>query len=123
MLDVNSAIAVEKEIAADTIGSLFAETQAYLLPWVEQATLVLVDLLPHYYEGIRKAASSSLLLIIRTFYDLSDPAEWQPGLAVVSHSCAGVRWLAHRALSQGNTAQAKSQRSYQSCRASPPQDV
>jgi hypothetical protein len=86
MLDVNSAIAVEKEIAADTIGTLFAATQVHFLPFVEQCTLELVGLLPHYYEGIRKSATDSLLEIVRTFYELSKPDEWQPGFTVVSHT-------------------------------------
>ena len=87
MLDVNSAIAVEKEIAADTIGTLFAATRNHFFPYVEQCTLELVQLLPHYYEGIRKSASDSLLEIVRTFYELSDHHEWQPGIKVVSVVC------------------------------------
>jgi hypothetical protein len=86
MLDVNSAIAVEKEIAADTIGTLFAATRNHFFPYVEQCTLALVQLLPHYYEGIRKSATESLLEIVRTFYELSDHNEWQPGAKVVSVS-------------------------------------
>lgn len=82
-LDINSAIAVEKEIAADTIGALFAATGTHFLPHVERCTLVLVDLLSHYYEGIRKSATDSLLEIVRTFYDLSGPTEWQSGVNVV----------------------------------------
>jgi importin-4 len=83
MLDINSAIAVEKEIAADTMGTLFAATRNHFLPFVESTTLVLISLLPHYYEGIRKSATDSLLEYIRTFYDLSGAPEWQPGLVVV----------------------------------------
>lgn len=86
MLDVNSAIAVEKEIAADTIGTLFAATHNHFFPYVEQCTLELVGLLPHYYEGIRKSATDSLLQIVRTFYELSDHQEWQPGATVVNSS-------------------------------------
>lgn len=84
LMDVNSAIAVEKEIAADTIGTLFAATLVHFFPYVEQCALELVALLPHYYEGIRKSATDSLLEIVRTFYDLSDHQEWQPGTVVVS---------------------------------------
>ncbi|KAL5537253.1 hypothetical protein ACEPAF_1076 [Sanghuangporus sanghuang] len=80
MLEVNSAIAVEKEIAADTIGTVFSATGSHFLPYVEQSALELVAQLPHYYEGIRKSATESLLEILRTFYTLSDPPEWQPGL-------------------------------------------
>jgi hypothetical protein len=82
MMDANSAIAVEKEIAADTLGTLFAATQMHFLPYVESCAMQLIDLLPHYYEGIRKSATDSLLEIVRTFYDISDHPEWQAGLAV-----------------------------------------
>lgn len=85
MLDVNSAIAVEKEIAADTIGTLFSSTRMHFLPFMESCTLELIALLPHYYEGIRKSATDSLLEIVRTFYELSDTdGEWIPGLNSVS---------------------------------------
>lgn len=82
LMDVNSAIAVEKEIAADTIGTLFAATQVHFLPYVEQCTLDLIELRLHYYEGVRKSATDSLLEIVRTFYDLSDHEEWVAGAAV-----------------------------------------
>ena len=82
MLEVNSAIAVEKEIAADTIGTVFTGTKSHFLPYVEQAALELVGLLQHYYEGIRKSSTDALLEIIRTFYKLSEPEEWQQGLQV-----------------------------------------
>ena len=85
-LEVNSAVAVEKEIAADTLGTLFAATREHFLPFVEQTALELISLLSHYYEGIRKSATDSLLKIIRTFYDLSGQPEWQPGATVVRHS-------------------------------------
>ncbi|TFK52121.1 ARM repeat-containing protein [Heliocybe sulcata] len=83
MLDVNSAIAVEKEIAADTMGSLFESTKNHFLPYVEQCTLALVELLNHYYEGIRKSATESLLEIVRVFYELSGSPEWTAGMASV----------------------------------------
>jgi importin-4 len=93
LLDVNSAIAVEKEIAADTIGTLFNSTQAHFLPYVEQSTLELVKLLGHYYEGIRKSALDSLLEIVRTFYDLSDHQPWQPGATVTAPLAPTVKEL------------------------------
>jgi hypothetical protein len=78
-LEVNSAVAVEKEIAADTLGTLFAAAHEHFLPFVEESVLELIGLLPHYYEGIRKSSTDSLLKIVRTFYDLSGQPEWQPG--------------------------------------------
>jgi importin-4 len=82
-LEVNSAVAVEKEIAADTLGTLFVATREQFLPFVEQTALELIALLSHYYEGIRKSATDSLLKIIHTFHDLSGQPEWQPGANVV----------------------------------------
>ncbi|KAJ2934827.1 hypothetical protein H1R20_g2288, partial [Candolleomyces eurysporus] len=79
MLDVNSAVAVEKEIAADTIGTLFAATKAHFLPYVETCTLELIELLNHYYEGIRKSATDSLLQSVRTFYEIGEPTKWVAG--------------------------------------------
>lgn len=84
MLEVNSAIAVEKEIAADTIGTLFAATRNHFFPYVEPCALELVNLLMHYYEGIRKSATESLLEMVRTFYELSGAPDWTPGATVVS---------------------------------------
>ncbi|KAG9107877.1 hypothetical protein FRC07_008565 [Ceratobasidium sp. 392] len=81
-LAVNSAIAVEKEIAADTIGTVFMYTRNHFLPYVEPCVHELVELLSHYYEGIRKSAVTSLFEIIQTFYELSTPTEWVPGSEV-----------------------------------------
>jgi hypothetical protein len=83
VLEVNSAVAVEKEIAADTLGTLFVATREQFLPFVEETALELIALLSHYYEGIRKSSTDSLLKIIRTFHDLSGQPEWQPGASVV----------------------------------------
>jgi hypothetical protein len=89
MMEVNSAIAIEKEIAADTIGTLFASTQIHFLAFVEPCTLELINLISHYYEGIRKSAIDSLLEIVRTFYDISDHEDWVPGSNVVSEADIG----------------------------------
>lgn len=82
-LEISSAIAVEKEIAADTLGILFASVEDDFLPYLEQSTNELIKLLDHYYEGIRKSAVSSLFEFIKTFYSLSKPEPWQPGVPVV----------------------------------------
>ena len=89
IVDVNSGIAIEKEIAADVMGDLFASTQFHFLPFVESCTLELIKLLTHYYEGIRKSAIDSLLEIVRTFYDISDHEDWVAGSTVVSEADLG----------------------------------
>ena len=81
---VNSAVAIEKEVAADTIGELFAATKQAFMPYVEDTVQVLIELLDHYYEGIRKSAVGALFAFIKTIYDLSEPQDWVPGAVVVS---------------------------------------
>lgn len=71
LLEVNSALAVEKEIAADTLGTICGAVGAHFLPFVEDSTVVLCELLAHYYEGIRKSAVDSLLEVVRCFYGIS----------------------------------------------------
>jgi hypothetical protein len=83
---VNSAVAIEKEVAADTIGELFAATKAAFVPYIEETVQVLIDLLDHYYEGIRKSAVGALFSCIKTIYELSNPQDWVPGGVVVSDS-------------------------------------
>ncbi|ORX39229.1 armadillo-type protein [Kockovaella imperatae] len=79
---VNSAVAIEKEVATDTIGELFTATKEAFMPYIEETVQILIDLLDHYYEGIRKSAVGSLFAFIKTIYDLSDPQEWIPGAVV-----------------------------------------
>lgn len=81
---VNSAVAIEKEVAADTLGELFTATRGAFMPYIEESIQVLIDLLEHYYEGIRKSAVGALFAFIKTTYDLSDPQDWTPGGIVVS---------------------------------------
>jgi hypothetical protein len=82
-LEVNSAVTIEKEVAVDTLGTLFVACKTAFLPHVEECTLVLVETLDHYYEGIRKAAVNSLFEFVQTFYKLSNPPQWQPGFPPV----------------------------------------
>ncbi len=93
VLDVNSSICIEKEIAAETLGNLAAATREHFLPYVEQCVLELVSQLPHYYDGIRKSSTESLLEIVRTFYELSGAREWQPGAANVGYLDPRVKEL------------------------------
>lgn len=90
---VNSGIAIEKEVAADAIGDIFAACGQTFLPYVERSVKVLVALLDHYYEGIRKSALSSLFKFINTFYELSEAADWTPGMKIVTPLHANVKQL------------------------------
>ncbi|KAG0199275.1 hypothetical protein BGX28_007434 [Mortierella sp. GBA30] len=79
---LRSAIAEEKEVAADTIGELFQHTRSAFLPYVESTVKELVELATHMADGVRKASTTSLFTFLRTFYRLSNSQEWQAGLPV-----------------------------------------
>ncbi|KAL7414664.1 armadillo-type protein [Mrakia frigida] len=89
----NAAITIEKEIAADVIGDLFAATGRAFLPYVERSVKVLVVLLDHYYAGIRKSALTSLFTFMSTFYDLSEPETWNAGATISTPLHANVKQL------------------------------
>ncbi|OZJ01999.1 hypothetical protein BZG36_04727 [Bifiguratus adelaidae] len=78
----NSAIADEKEVAADALGELFQHTRSAFLPYVENALNELVTLSAHISEGVRKAVVGSLFTYLKTFYLMSNPPDWQAGLPV-----------------------------------------
>ena len=83
---------LEKDVAAETLGGLFESTGNHFLPYVEDCTVELVSQLTHYYEGIRKTSLKSLLAIIRTMYESSDPPGWQTGLENVSKRTLSNSW-------------------------------
>ncbi|KAF9119021.1 hypothetical protein BGW39_000665, partial [Mortierella sp. 14UC] len=77
-----SAIADEKEVAADTIGEFFQHTRTAFLPYVESSVKELVNLTTHMSDGVRKASCGALFNFLRTFYKISNPVEWKAGLPV-----------------------------------------
>ncbi|OBZ84924.1 putative importin subunit beta-4 [Choanephora cucurbitarum] len=78
----NSAIADEKEFAADALGEIFESTQQHFLPYVESAVQELTELSFHLFDGVRKAVVGSLFSFLKTFYLMSGSEEWQAGLPV-----------------------------------------
>jgi hypothetical protein len=81
----NSAIADEKEIAADALGEIFENTRSHFLPYVEPTMNELVQLSAHISEGVRKAVINSFFTFLQTFYVMSSPAQWVPGLPLVKY--------------------------------------
>ncbi|KAF9567891.1 hypothetical protein EC968_003127 [Mortierella alpina] len=79
---LRSAVADEKEVAADTIGELFQHTRSAFLPYVESTVKELIELATHMADGVRKASTTALFTFLRTFYRLSNSQDWQVGLPV-----------------------------------------
>jgi len=99
-LNVNSAIAVEKEVAADSLGEIFVYTKAAFLPYLSASIEEMTNLLEHFYQGIRKSAVSSLFAAINTLNELSAPQDWQPGLNVEVPLNADVQQLVDAVIPQ-----------------------
>ncbi|KAI9363287.1 armadillo-type protein [Pilaira anomala] len=78
----NSAIADEKEFAADALGELFESTQTHFLPYVEESVQELTELSYHLFDGVRKAVVGSLFSFLKTFYLMSGSEEWKSGLPI-----------------------------------------
>lgn len=77
-----TAIAEEKETAAEALAQIFSHTRATFLPYAEETVTHMVAFLDHYQDGLRTIAVSSLLSFLETFYDMSAPNPWESGVPV-----------------------------------------
>lgn len=80
--NINSAVADEKEFAADALGELFENTRSHFLPYVEESVQALLEATANLFDGVRKASLGSLFAFLKTFYALSSPGDWVPGVPV-----------------------------------------
>ncbi|KAF1911953.1 armadillo-type protein [Ampelomyces quisqualis] len=91
-----TAVAMEKEIAAEVFGDIITHTRAEYMPYLENTVTKLLELVEHEYEGIRKAALGTLW---RTFACLFGMAEgggmqkWKPGLPLSTDPPAELKKL------------------------------
>jgi hypothetical protein len=82
-LNVNSALQLEKEIAADSLGEIFINVKSGFLPYLQTATEQLLELANTFYDGARKSALSALWHFVVTLGGLQITEDWQPGLPLV----------------------------------------
>lgn len=78
-----TAIAMEKEIAAEVIGDVVTYTRKNFLPYIQQTVETLLELVEHSYEGVRKAAIGTLFRTYACLWGLAEGhgmEKWQPGL-------------------------------------------
>lgn len=81
-LDVVTAVAQEKEIAVEVLGDILTHTTRDYIPYLEKTIEIIVPLLEHSYEGVQKAAISTLFRAYSAVWDLQ-PVEMKsetPGL-------------------------------------------
>ena len=87
MFNASTALAIEKECAADAISEIFSSVKAPFLPYVETVVRALLPGLKHgWHDGIRKSAAAALLNFISTFHEMSEAPKWTKGSSSVRPS-------------------------------------
>ena len=78
-----TAVAMEKEIAVEVIGDVLTHTKAKYLPYMEKTIEIIMPLLDHTFEGVRKSAVGTLWRAYACLWGLAEDQgmqKWQPGL-------------------------------------------
>lgn len=81
-LNTVTAVAQEKEIAVEVIGDIMAHTAQDYLPYVEKTIEIILPLVEHPYEGVRRAAISTLFRVYGAIWNLQgeQAKRWEAGL-------------------------------------------
>lgn len=78
-----TAVAMEKEIAVEVIGDVLTHTRGDFLPYFQQSIEVVLSLVEHTFEGVRKSSIGTLWRAYACLWALAEDsgmAKWQPGL-------------------------------------------
>jgi len=78
-----SAVAMEKEIAAEVYGDIITHTRQQYLPYLEDTVTRLLELVEHSYEGVRKSAIGTLWRTYACVWGMAEGDgmdKWSPGL-------------------------------------------
>ncbi|KAI9106207.1 ARM repeat-containing protein [Phlyctochytrium arcticum] len=79
-LNMNNALAEEKDTAARCLGQIFEACRSAFMPYLQESVAVLPKLLEHYHDNVRKSAVDAFLTFITTFYKISTSGRsWKAG--------------------------------------------
>lgn len=94
-LDVVTAVAQEKEIAVEVLGEILTHDTLDFLPYLEKTVEMVVPLLEHSYEGVQKAAISTLFRAYAAVWSIQSPEEkdFTPGLPLAKESAPQIKKL------------------------------
>lgn len=88
-------LAQEKEIAAEVVGDIITHTKSAYLPYFEKTIELILPLIEHPYEGVRKSAISTLHRAYATLCAIAEESgkmeKWSPGLPLQSQPAAEVK--------------------------------
>ena len=94
-LEVVTAVAQEKEIAVEVLGDILTYDTLDFLPYLEKTVEMILPLLEHSYEGVQKAAISTLFRAYAAVWALQTPDEkdFTPGLPLAKEPAAQIKKL------------------------------
>ena len=77
-----TAVAQEKEIAVEIVGDILTHATQDYLPYLEKTIEVILPLVEHPYEGVRRAAISTLCRTYSAVWEIQgdNGGKWEPGL-------------------------------------------
>jgi len=83
-LQAVTAIAQEKEIAVEVLGDIVAHLPNDYIGYLEKTIEIVLPLIEHPYEGVRRGTISTLFRIYATVWELQSEAQkkWKPGVPV-----------------------------------------
>ncbi|KAL9042756.1 MAG: hypothetical protein Q9214_003692, partial [Letrouitia sp. 1 TL-2023] len=81
-LNAVTAVAQEKEVAIEMIGEVLANVTRDYLPYIEKTVEAVLPLTEHSYEGVRRAAISTMFRLYAAVYGLQgeEIEKWKPGI-------------------------------------------
>lgn len=91
-----SAVAMEKEIAAEVFGDIITHTRREYIPYMEATVTKLLELVDHSYEGIRKSALGTLWRTYACLFGMAEGdgmAKWSAGLPLAVEPPAELKKL------------------------------
>ena len=77
-----TAVALEKEVALEVIANMVAFTKNEYLPYLEKSLEIILPMVDHSFEGVRRAAVSTLFRAYASLWNLQNASseKWQQGL-------------------------------------------
>lgn len=94
-MDVVSAVAQEKEIAIEVLGDILTHATKDYLPYMEKTVETILPLVEHSYEGVQKAALSTLFRAYAAVWELQPEnlKKWTAGLPIQNQPSEQIRKL------------------------------
>jgi hypothetical protein len=96
LLNGVTQVGLEKEIAVEVIGDVLSHTRELFIPYLEKTIEVVMGLVEHSYEGVRKCAIATLWRAYACLWGMMEDhtgKKWQAGLPLKEQPTAEITKL------------------------------